>query len=111
MHVQMEEFEIAEWLCGPDPRGLLTRGEQRRVAELLDHLARTGMDRENDGKFDRNLTQSLKDPEQHVRVIDVRRPVQCQCGEAVLLQTKAPHQIEFLSRCAVSHERVDHYVT
>src|SRR5262245_44844226 len=111
MHVQMEKLEIAERLCHPDSMGLLTHREERAVPELLNHLARARMDRENDWKLDRDLTKRLQDPEQRVRIVDVRRPVQCQCGEAALLQPKALSQTEVLSRCTVSRERIDHHIT
>ncbi len=75
---------------------------------MLDHLARARMDRKNDREFDRNLPKRFQNPEQYVRFVDVRGPVQCQCCEATRFQSKALHQIEVLRRYAVPHERIDH---
>lgn len=60
----MEELEITERLCYPESMGLIAGREEGGVAKLLNHLARARVDRENNGKLDRDLTNRLQDSEE-----------------------------------------------
>ena len=102
MHLKRQELDVADRVDEAKIAGGLP------VAEILDPLARTRVDGEDDRDIAADFIQSLDERAQRVGIVDVRRPVQCdQRIRSIEDAIVAPHAPGFREEL---DQRIDHDV-